>query len=141
MVAVAEERPLGGVQRRSIGRVRRETPRCSSHALPLNALSARPKVFRPNTFLEPIRTAQVDSSPDPKLRYGQGSPGRSATESFGSPDDLKLKSCATLFSCVAPPGSVFDRLLEKYYRGAGDGKTLALLGLRQGPTADRGPVG
>ena len=50
MVAGAEERPLGGVQRRSIGKVRRETPRCSSHALPLNALSVRPKVFRPNTF-------------------------------------------------------------------------------------------
>ena len=62
--------------------------------------------------------------------------GRSATEIFGSPDDLKLKSCATLFSCVAPPGSVFDRVLEKYYRGARDGKTLELLGLRQGPTAD-----
>ena len=43
--------------------------------------------------------------------------GRSATEIFGSPDDLKLKSCATLFSCVAPPGSVFDRLLEKVLSG------------------------
>ena len=30
--------------------------------------------------------------------------GRSATEIFGSPDDLKLKSCATLFSCVARAG-------------------------------------
>ena len=39
--------------------------------------------------------------------------GRTATEIFGSPDDLKLKSCATLFDCVSPPGSVFDRLLEK----------------------------
>ena len=54
--------------------------------------------------------------------------GRSATEIFGSPDDLKLKSCATLFSWVASPGSVFDRLLEKYYQGARDGKTLELLG-------------
>jgi uncharacterized protein (DUF1810 family) len=36
--------------------------------------------------------------------------GRSATEIFGSPDDLKLRSCATLFACVLPPGSVFDRL-------------------------------
>src|ERR1700680_2094172 len=31
--------------------------------------------------------------------------GRSATEIFGSPDDLKLRSCATLFACVLPPGS------------------------------------
>ena len=43
--------------------------------------------------------------------------GRSATEIFGSPDDLKLRSCATLFACVSPPGSVFDRLLEKVLSG------------------------
>ncbi len=55
--------------------------------------------------------------------------GRSATEIFGSPDDLKLRSCATLFACVLPPGSVFDRLLRKYYRGGRDGKTLQLLGI------------
>src|SRR5262245_59745362 len=30
---------------------------------------------------------------------------QSATEIFGSPDDLKLRSCATLFACVLPPGS------------------------------------
>ena len=58
--------------------------------------------------------------------------GRSATEIFGSPDDLKLKSCATLFSCVASRGSVFDRVLEKYYRGERDGKTLELLGRETG---------
>ena len=53
--------------------------------------------------------------------------GRSATEIFGSPDDLKLRSCATLFASVSPPGSVFDRLLAKYYQGKPDGKTLQLL--------------
>jgi uncharacterized protein (DUF1810 family) len=53
--------------------------------------------------------------------------GRSAIEIFGSPDDLKLKSCATLFAFVLPPGSVFDRLLAKYYAGARDEKTLHLL--------------
>ena len=63
-----------------------------------------------------------------------GVEGRSAAEIFGSPDDLKLKSCATLFSSVGPPGSVFDRLLEKYYRGQRDGKTLELL------SRDRGHV-
>ena len=61
-----------------------------------------------------------------------GVEGRSVSEIFGSPDDLKLKSCATLFSCVSPPGSVFDRLLEKYFGGARDGKTLALLGPETG---------
>ena len=58
--------------------------------------------------------------------------GRSAAEIFGSPDDLKLKSCATLFACVASPGSVFDRVLEKYYRGARDVRTLELLGPETG---------
>ena len=55
--------------------------------------------------------------------------GRSATEIFGSPDDMKLRSCATLFACVSPRDSVFDRLLRKYYRGGRDGKTLQLLGI------------
>jgi len=57
------------------------------------------------------------------------SEGRTAHEIFGSPDDSKLQSCATLFGCVEAPGSVFDRLLEKYYQGRRDGKTLKLLGL------------
>ena len=59
-----------------------------------------------------------------------GVKGRSATEIFGTPDDLKLRSCATLCACVSPRDSVFDRLLAKYYRGERDGKTLQLLGNR-----------
>jgi uncharacterized protein (DUF1810 family) len=58
-----------------------------------------------------------------------GLEGRFAAEIFGSPDDLKLKSCATLFACVSPPGSVFDRLLAKYYGNRRDEKTLRLLGI------------
>ena len=58
-----------------------------------------------------------------------GVEGRSAREIFGSPDDLKLRSCATLFAYVSPPGSVFDRLLGKYYGGGRDDKTLQLLGI------------
>ncbi len=56
--------------------------------------------------------------------------GRSATAIFGSPDDLKLRSCATLFASVSPPGSVFDRLLVKYYRGERDARTMQLLGMK-----------
>jgi uncharacterized protein (DUF1810 family) len=55
--------------------------------------------------------------------------GRSALEIFGSPDDLKLRSCATLFAYVSPTGSVFHRLLDKYYQGERDSKTLSLLGI------------
>lgn len=53
--------------------------------------------------------------------------GRTANEILGSPDDLKLKSCATLFANVLPVGSVFECLLEKYYQGQRDIKTLRLL--------------
>jgi uncharacterized protein (DUF1810 family) len=31
---------------------------------------------------------------------------------FGTPDEMKLRSCATLFACASPAGSVFHRLLE-----------------------------
>ena len=58
--------------------------------------------------------------------------GRSAHEIFGSPDDLKLKSCATLFACVSVPGSAFRRLLEKYFHGEQDARTLELLGRAAG---------
>ncbi len=44
-------------------------------------------------------------------------------------DDLKLRSCATLFADVSPPRSVLYRLLEKYDRGDPDGKTRGLLGV------------
>jgi len=53
--------------------------------------------------------------------------GRSAYEIFGSPDDMKLRSCATLFASVSPKSSIFDQLLEKFFQGERDDKTLRLL--------------
>ena len=53
--------------------------------------------------------------------------GSSARAILGSPDDLKLKSCATLFAHVSPPGSVFEQLLDKFYAGERDAATLRLL--------------
>ena len=53
--------------------------------------------------------------------------GRSAREIFGTPDDLKLWSCATLFAQVAPPGSVFTHVLDQYFDAVRDSKTLELL--------------
>jgi uncharacterized protein (DUF1810 family) len=58
-----------------------------------------------------------------------GIEGRSALEVFGSPDDLKLRSCATLFANVSPAESVFERLLDRYYQGERDSQTLRLLGI------------
>ena len=54
--------------------------------------------------------------------------GKSAVAVFGSPDDMKLRSCATLFAKVSPAGSVFERLLARYFDGQPDGETLRLLG-------------
>ena len=53
--------------------------------------------------------------------------GRSAIDVFGSPDDMKLRSCATLFACVSPAGSVFERLLDRFFGGEPDDRTLRLL--------------
>jgi len=55
--------------------------------------------------------------------------GLSAQAIFGSPDDWKLRSCATLFACVSPKGSVFERLLDQYFLDQKDDKTLSLLGI------------
>ena len=57
-----------------------------------------------------------------------GIDGRSAHDIFGSPDDLKLRSCATLFAAVSPAGSVFERLLDRYFAGERDATTLRLIG-------------
>jgi len=62
------------------------------------------------------------------FRAALGVEGRSAFDVFGSPDDMKLRSCATLFACVSPAGSVFDRLLDRYFGGERDDKTLGLMG-------------
>ena len=53
--------------------------------------------------------------------------GRSASAIFGSPDDLKLRSSMTLFAEVSAPGSPFERVLDQYFEGQRDPKTLALL--------------
>ena len=49
-----------------------------------------------------------------------------ANKIFGTPDDLKLKSSMTLFSSLnANP--VFDRILEKFFNGVKDAKTLEII--------------
>jgi len=61
-----------------------------------------------------------------------GVEGRSAVDIFGSPDDMKLRSCASLFAQVSPGGSVFHLLLERFFDGEPDSETLRLLGDREG---------
>ena len=45
-----------------------------------------------------------------------------------APDDMELKSCMTLFHVVNPEEEVFLRVLEKYFGGEVDEKTIELLG-------------
>jgi uncharacterized protein (DUF1810 family) len=52
---------------------------------------------------------------------------RPITQVLGYPDDLKLRSSATLFAHLSPPGSVFHRLIERYFGGLCDDATLSLL--------------
>lgn len=53
--------------------------------------------------------------------------GRSAHAIFGSPDDVKLRSCLTLFS-EASGEEVFLRALDKYFDGEPDAETVRILG-------------
>lgn len=52
--------------------------------------------------------------------------GKSANAVFGFPDDLKYRSCVTLFF-AATGERLFQAALERYYGGEGDPPTLAAL--------------
>ena len=52
--------------------------------------------------------------------------GRSALEAFGSPDDLKLRSCLTLF-LEATGEAMFAEGLQRFYDSLPDSFTLELL--------------
>lgn len=53
--------------------------------------------------------------------------GKTANQILGNPDDLKLRSSMTLFASVPGADPVFQAVLDKYYRGEADEKTLQLL--------------
>ena len=46
---------------------------------------------------------------------------------MGSPDDLKLRSSMTLFAEANPGEEIFQKVLDKFYGGAKDGRTLTIL--------------
>ncbi|MCL2736712.1 MAG: DUF1810 domain-containing protein [Propionibacteriaceae bacterium] len=62
-----------------------------------------------------ITTALLDLTPDPEVV-------------FGYPDDLKLRSCMTLFSAVPGADPVFQRVLDEWFSSCADEATLRLLG-------------
>lgn len=53
--------------------------------------------------------------------------GRRIEDIMGSPDDLKLRSSMTLFKEVSPSDSVFDDVLNKFYSGDEDSRTINFL--------------
>lgn len=57
------------------------------------------------------------------------------TEVFGNIDAIKLRSCMTLFDFVEPE-SIFDKVLQKFFDGRRDEKTLKILADQKNPIND-----
>ena len=53
-------------------------------------------------------------------------PGRDVHEIFGYPDDLKFKSCMTLFEIAAPQEALFAQCLDQFCGGRRDERTMSL---------------
>lgn len=52
---------------------------------------------------------------------------KTALEILGRPDERKLKSCMTLFGLLPETPECFRQVLEKYYNGEQDERTLQLI--------------
>ena len=52
---------------------------------------------------------------------------RSALEIFGPVDEMKFRSCLTLFAAVDPADATFGEALTFFFRGIPDSRTLELL--------------
>ncbi len=55
-------------------------------------------------------------------------PDRTARQIMGSPDDAKLRSSMTLFALATDSEPVFQRVLDTFFAGARDPRTVAVLG-------------
>lgn len=53
--------------------------------------------------------------------------GRTVDQIFGYPDNLKFRSCMTLFAQLPADSQIFKDALEKYFGGQADPETLARL--------------
>lgn len=50
-----------------------------------------------------------------------------ANKIFGFPDDMKLKSSMTLFAQACPDQEIFQKVLDKFFNGIPDQKTIDLI--------------
>jgi uncharacterized protein (DUF1810 family) len=57
--------------------------------------------------------------------------GREIGEIMGYPDDLKLRSSMTLFATASARDSIFHKVLNAFYSGQMDDRTIALLVARE----------
>ena len=77
-----------------------------------------------NAYLEhPLLGARLCQCTEALLAIG----GRSAEQIMGYPDFLKLQSSITLFAEISPDEPMFAQLLEKYFSGRRDQKTIDFL--------------
>lgn len=53
--------------------------------------------------------------------------GKTVHDILGSPDDIKLRSCMTLFEVAAPDEPAFGAVLQRYYDGQRDHLTVRLI--------------
>jgi uncharacterized protein (DUF1810 family) len=84
--------------------------------------------------LDQARRFLADSTLGPRLRQAvslmMGHQGKSALEILGSPDDMKFRSCLTLFREAAHETTdreLFGKALDQFYKGQPDTLTLELL--------------
>lgn len=52
---------------------------------------------------------------------------RTANHILGSPDDMKLRSSMTLFAAISDHASPFHQVIDKFYHGKFDDRTVELL--------------
>lgn len=82
--------------------------------------------------LEEARAYLQHATLGPRLRevcgIVNGIGGKSAHQVFGSPDDMKLRSSMTLFAKATKENAVFVEVIEKYFGGEFDERTVELIG-------------
>ena len=71
----------------------------------------------------PVLGARLRQSCETLLKHR----GKKAQDILGFPDDLKLRSSMTLFAMISPADSVFHKVLNVFFSGELDEKTLAFL--------------
>lgn len=72
----------------------------------------------------PILGSRLRAATQSVLRHQES---RTAHEIFGTPDDLKFRSCMTLFAHAAPEDLLFEQALRAFYEGKEDRETTRLL--------------